>query len=571
MKTGKALIIYGSPRGERSSSAVFGHELVKGLERAGTETIEIRLTEKKINPCTGCYTCWTKTPGSCIFKDDMGSLLPEIVGADLIVHVYPLYHSSMPGIMKNFWDRTLPLSRPELVDKGGTTGHPGRYPGRDPAVFLVCVAGFPEPSHFDALLQLYRQVYGERFVGNLVTGGAEMARQPSFRETWSGLFKQAEQAGFELGLEGRLTDATARALLSESVWPAEKIEAFRETANNYWKSFNPVASGSLDLPGNAKPCKISDGGMSTFLAGMAATYRPEARPELAGIIQFRFEKEGYFLKIENGQCLAYKGIADKPLLTLTCTEELWLSVSEGKTTGEAAVIDGRLKVSGEMGILMTMDRLFGSGGDKGDRAEISGRIEKIPDHRGPLKLPGMVWFNIAFIPWIILWAGNPLFGFLPSRLAAAGAALLLFLYHRLTNRPTLFETGGLFYTLASAAAAWFIPAFFRPTAPVFDQLFMAGLWLSSLAGTFSLTAEYSRLGFPKTIWGQPSFLKTNDILVVVWGIYYIASTVAGVAGLMIPAVTLALQIGGYILLAPMFLFTIWFSGWYPKWMMSREV
>lgn len=25
--------------------------------------------EMKIKPCTGCWSCWTKTKGKCVFKD----------------------------------------------------------------------------------------------------------------------------------------------------------------------------------------------------------------------------------------------------------------------------------------------------------------------------------------------------------------------------------------------------------------------------------------------------------------------------------------------------------------------
>jgi hypothetical protein len=73
MVIGKALMIYGSPRGENSSSAVFGREVARGLEKAGTELFEVILTENNIHPCTGCYTCWMKTPGQCVFKDDVGA------------------------------------------------------------------------------------------------------------------------------------------------------------------------------------------------------------------------------------------------------------------------------------------------------------------------------------------------------------------------------------------------------------------------------------------------------------------------------------------------------------------
>ena len=44
--------------------------LVEGMQDAGAEVEVIELRRKTIKNCIGCYTCWTKTPGKCIHKDD---------------------------------------------------------------------------------------------------------------------------------------------------------------------------------------------------------------------------------------------------------------------------------------------------------------------------------------------------------------------------------------------------------------------------------------------------------------------------------------------------------------------
>ena len=55
--------------------------LVKGMREAGAEVEVVALREKSIKNCIGCLTCWTKTPGTCIHKDNMtNETAPQMVG-----------------------------------------------------------------------------------------------------------------------------------------------------------------------------------------------------------------------------------------------------------------------------------------------------------------------------------------------------------------------------------------------------------------------------------------------------------------------------------------------------------
>ena len=78
------IAVNSSPRGGgRSKTELMLNHLVEGMRAAGAEVDTVNLREKKIKNCIGCFTCWTKTPGQCIHKDDMTSeIYPKWLAAE---------------------------------------------------------------------------------------------------------------------------------------------------------------------------------------------------------------------------------------------------------------------------------------------------------------------------------------------------------------------------------------------------------------------------------------------------------------------------------------------------------
>ncbi|HPB71336.1 MAG TPA: flavodoxin family protein, partial [Syntrophales bacterium] len=65
----KILALQGSPRPAGYTQMVLD-PFLEGARSRGAETETIFLAKQKIRPCIGCYTCWYKTPGICIHKND---------------------------------------------------------------------------------------------------------------------------------------------------------------------------------------------------------------------------------------------------------------------------------------------------------------------------------------------------------------------------------------------------------------------------------------------------------------------------------------------------------------------
>ena len=74
----KVLLLNGSPRREKSCTIRVAHKFVDGLRAAGDcEVEEINISDCKITPCLGCLSCWGRTEGECVIKNDDIPMLKE--------------------------------------------------------------------------------------------------------------------------------------------------------------------------------------------------------------------------------------------------------------------------------------------------------------------------------------------------------------------------------------------------------------------------------------------------------------------------------------------------------------
>jgi multimeric flavodoxin WrbA len=77
--------------------------------------------------CTGCWTCWWKTPGRCVFADDIEKIYPEVLRSQLLILAAPLVLGFLPASMKKIIDRFVPLVHPYIQFVAGESHHRARY------------------------------------------------------------------------------------------------------------------------------------------------------------------------------------------------------------------------------------------------------------------------------------------------------------------------------------------------------------------------------------------------------------------------------------------------------------
>ncbi len=229
------LAINGSPRMERSNSLRMTRAFLEGLAKTcDTQVEELTVAKMHIEPCLGCLNCWKRTPGKCFRDDDMAAAIESYVTADLVVWSFPLYYYALPGQLKCFLDRTVPINRPVMCDRTDGKGngkHVTRYDQSHQRHVLISTCGFFSPKgNYDAVLAQFDLMLG---VGNYTTlfcGEGEMMPVPPLQERVEEYLGYVRQAGEDYGSYGTILPKT-RKPLEELLLPKEKFE---EMGNSYY-------------------------------------------------------------------------------------------------------------------------------------------------------------------------------------------------------------------------------------------------------------------------------------------------------------------------------------------------
>jgi len=101
--------------------------LAGNLRESGNTVSEFKLRDLVIGQCIGCWGCWTKTPGECVFSDDTAKIARSAVDSDLFLFASPLVLGFTTSLLKKTIDKMLPLVHPYLAVRAGEIHHRKRY------------------------------------------------------------------------------------------------------------------------------------------------------------------------------------------------------------------------------------------------------------------------------------------------------------------------------------------------------------------------------------------------------------------------------------------------------------
>ena len=360
----KILALNSSPRsGGQSKTELMLNSLVGGMREAGAKVEVVDLREKTVKNCAGCFSCWTKTPGTCIHKDDMTKeLYPKWLASDVVVYASPLYHFTVNAEMKTFIERTLPVLEPFFLQHNGQTYHPLRE--KPPKIVILSVAGLPDESVFDPLSSWAHFIYEGRnpdekaLVAEIYRPMAEALTIPYFKEKAADILDATQQAGREIVTSMNVSEKTMARVKQLMV---EDPATFLELGNLTWKTC--IEEGITPREFGQRGLIPRPDSIDSYIELMKLGFNTDATNGLNAKIQFNFtgDIQGYcFLEISEGTLKAQQGTANQPDLTVNSPFDIWMDILTGKAEGQQTFLDQKYTVEGDLALLMQMEQLFGS-------------------------------------------------------------------------------------------------------------------------------------------------------------------------------------------------------------------
>lgn len=116
-------------------------EMVEAVQSIFEEPLKIVRLEDPITPCIGCWSCWLKTPGRCVIKDQMAASYSDYVNSDTVILLFDTAQGFINRQGKAFLDRTIPHYHPYIDLVQGECHHVARYEHYPDLVFHYDLKG----------------------------------------------------------------------------------------------------------------------------------------------------------------------------------------------------------------------------------------------------------------------------------------------------------------------------------------------------------------------------------------------------------------------------------------------
>lgn len=230
----KLLILNGSPKSGRSNTMNITRAFIDGFLK-GTEVEQIDLYKKEIKPCLGCFSCWSKTPGECVIKDDMQEIYEKIKASDIIIESFPLYFFGMPSVMKCLTDRCLPFMLPYMGNQtgDGSSFHELRDENmHNKKLVLISTCGYVETkSMYPALLKQYDLICGEHCYTSIICPEGELFIAEKARRQRESYLRDVKEAGKEFSEKNCISEKT----MSKISIPILSPKGFEAITLAHWK------------------------------------------------------------------------------------------------------------------------------------------------------------------------------------------------------------------------------------------------------------------------------------------------------------------------------------------------
>ncbi len=122
----KITILNGDIESEDNGFSEYMERLADRLNQSNLCSI-FPLSQMNLHHCTGCFSCWWKTPGKCVIKDDAEDIFKAVIRSDLVIFASPLVGGFTSSVLKMIMDRMIVLIHPYIILSHGECHHAKRY------------------------------------------------------------------------------------------------------------------------------------------------------------------------------------------------------------------------------------------------------------------------------------------------------------------------------------------------------------------------------------------------------------------------------------------------------------
>ena len=223
----KILVLNGSPKRGKSDTMHITRAFLDGMNEVSQNEVKIiDVIDKHIEPCAGCFSCM-RNGGDCIHKDDMRTILEEILESDLLIWSYPLYCYGMPAPLKALLDRTLPLSSMSMRKVGERYEHVGQADFSHLKYLMICGCGFPNSEHnFEPAVAQFKLCFPNNHT-MITVPESPMFNAPEAKVVTAPRLELVKKAGKEYAETGKINTE----LLSEICSPMIPEDQYAEIVN----------------------------------------------------------------------------------------------------------------------------------------------------------------------------------------------------------------------------------------------------------------------------------------------------------------------------------------------------
>jgi len=232
-KPQKVIVLNASPRGEKGYTDFYLKPFIKGMSKR-TDVEVVYLSDYNIKPCVGCFSCWMNVPGKCVYhdNDDFNQLAEKMFEADLTVYAFPIYADGMPGILKNYFDRSVSRAYPYMIEGMNRVRHPRRYINKRHTMVVFSICGFFEMINFEPVRAYFKALAHNRHTPLL----AEIYRptavglysNPFVLKNLNKIIKALEEAGEQIVDKGKVNRNTLRTITQKIGGKKEDLTKINE-------------------------------------------------------------------------------------------------------------------------------------------------------------------------------------------------------------------------------------------------------------------------------------------------------------------------------------------------------